>query len=208
MVSLMCGSITPRLTSVVLAKLAEACVWLSKDPVWSCSSRGRHCLRAEPVSFKVPGSVRGPYPHLAPCGPRGNIYLLKACRSLGIFVPLPTKKRKGESGFGLLLYRKQSVLVIWHFDELQWHWSLFKAHYWGDNSVSCRLATRSSLLPHSLLLRYCVSQVLDTVAIRRSKCGLYAVSKFWIKVSAVLEGAGAPEYTMFDRHIKTRIFLH
>lgn len=82
--------------------LAEACVWLSKDPVWSCSSLGRHCLRAEPESSKVSGSVRGPYPRLAPCGPRGNIYLLKSCYSLGILVPLPTKKRKGESGFGLL----------------------------------------------------------------------------------------------------------
>ena len=36
--------------------LAEACVWLSKDPVWSRSSLGRYCLCAEPVSSKVSGS--------------------------------------------------------------------------------------------------------------------------------------------------------
>lgn len=49
--------------------------------------------------------------------------------------------------------------------------------------------------------------MLATVAIRRGTRGLYAISKFWIKVSAVLEGAGSPDYTMFDRHIKTWIFF-
>lgn len=99
--------------------LEEACVWLSWDSVWSCSSLGRYCLPAGPVSSKVRGSVRRPCPLLTPGGPKGNVFVLKACHSLGIPVPSPTKKKRGDYSLDLRLYRKQSVLFIWHFDELQ-----------------------------------------------------------------------------------------
>lgn len=35
---------------------------------------------------------------------------------------------------------------------------------------------------------------------------LYAIGKFLVGVSVVLEGAGFPEHTIFDRYIKTWIF--
>lgn len=76
-------------------------------------------MHAGPVSLKVSGSIQRPHPLFTPCGPKENICLFKACHSLGILVPSPTKKRKGYSSSDLLLYRKESVCFIWHFDELQ-----------------------------------------------------------------------------------------
>ena len=81
------------------------------------------------------------------------------------------------------------------------------AQYWENNSVSCRLATRSNPLASPLQPKDWASQALSTVAVREVTLGLCAPGKFLVGVSAMPEGAGVPECMIFDRYIKTWIFF-